>query len=911
MRNERVSLPLLHPASDRERQKVEETDAILRRHCHDDDLVAAIGAALERGGADIAFELADRLCRLKRPVPAGHRVLKAIAARRLGLVEESAALLRRAMQDDPTQLPAARLALDWLPAVERRVPAERILCDDDSDPHVLRAAAILSDTGAGRVHLHDANGVLRLRLLHRGAKANTVTLRLDAHEEAAAALHPQTRSVAVAAGLTLHELRLARPQGPCRADLVVSTGSEIVWSQSLILAHDPADRFDPEPAVAAVDARPILNVIVPLYDDVDATRRCLDSLAAQATQDFVLHVILVEDAAPDPRIGALAETWGRKDDVTVIRNPLNLGFAGAINRGLRACRAGDVVLLNADTVLPVEAMARLRAVAHANPDAGTLTPFTNNGQYTSFPMQYEAGPVPDGAALETVAEAAYAANATETVALPSGIGFCLYIREAAMREAGRLSEEYGNGYYEDVDLCLRIGESGWRNMCATGVFVGHVGSRSFGAAKSHLVARNRARLDRSFPIFASLSAHMVALDPLRPFRARIEARLPGTAEPIMLTIGGEQEHDYEAEAAPGPQTSASASSHVCATVARSSGRPVLATVAPAPAGLANLSLELRPEAASEIAARLALHGIERLVITDPLPVDPRLVEALVSHGIAVAVDEADAGLFCPRGSLLDAEASHCAMPADPAVCDACIARAGSFAPVAANGGVATWRARWAKLVFGEANPSPQVYRARWRGLGDGADARGRAFTKRPTPRRSQPRLALVGGAQHGLDTRFLVALCTALSAQGARDCVVLSGTLDDARLLALPGIFVTGHVEPNELAELAACYGITHAMVGTRRYTPFDPSLSALSATGIPTARFDLSVKRPVIGPSRSLSLPFTIDEDAAARELLRWMTSSDVVHQYNAADDTKNGAQATTSRPSRHTTSASTASLC
>ena len=30
------------------------------------------------------------------------------------------------------------------------------------------------------------------------------------------------------------------------------------------------------------------------------------------------------------------------------------------------------------------------------------------------------------------------------------------------------------------------------------------------------------------------------------------------------------------------------------------------------------------------------------MITDPLPVDPRLVEALVSHGIAVAVDEADA-----------------------------------------------------------------------------------------------------------------------------------------------------------------------------------------------------------------------------------------------------------------------------
>ena len=843
---------------------------------HDDDLVEAIGTALAKNRARDAFELADRLCRLQNSPPASHLVLKAIAARRYGLSGESATLLDRAMRADPTHLHAARLALDWLPPIERQIPAERILTYDDSKPHLLRAARTLAATGTGSpVFTASTNGILRFRAFHQSVGDNPGTLFISPAKGAPRLTGVLARRLDAGAGLTLHEIRLPRPPGPYEAELVFQQADQVLWSKRLMLALDPNDRFAPRPSVQDEGDRPVLNVIVPLYDDLDATKQCLASLKDQAAETFTIHTILVEDASPNPAIAALADTWGWQANVTVIRNTINLGFAGAVNRGLRACVAGDVVLLNADTVLPHRTMARLRDVARDNSEAGTLTPFTNNGQYTSFPTQYRAGPVPDGPTLEAIARAAFTANATEAAPLPSGIGFCLYIREAAMREVAHLSERYGNGYYEDVDLCLRISAGGWRNMCAVGVFVGHIGSRSFGVTKAFLVARNRAIVDRAFPIFASISAHYVSCDPLRIFRERIESNLRATAPPVSMTICGHREAPdlaTDATDATTPAIDEDGRLIAYASLPRSTGGPILTMHNPAPMGLANLSIELNPETAAGVAAQLWHRRVERIVVTDLLALDPQLAEAFVDHGIVVDVKEEDAGLFCPRGSLLDGDGRHCSMPSDPNDCEVCVARAGSIAPVAANGGVATWRSRWARLVFNEMQPPLQAYQARWRRIRESRLGAG-VPVKGPRDRSvERPRLALVGGAREGLDTRFLLGLCTALSAAGSIDCVVFGETLDDAQLMALPGVFVTGMVTPAEIAELASHYTVTHTMAATRRFALFDPAMAALSHAGFPIAGFDLFIQAPEIKANGSLYLPFTMDERSVTQELVRWM---------------------------------------
>ena len=84
-----------------------------------------------------------------------------------------------------------------------------------------------------------------------------------------------------------------------------------------------------------------------------------------------------------------------------------------------------------------------------------------------------------------------AANAGRSVELPTTVGFCMYIRRAALADVGLFdAETFGRGYGEENDFCLRASARGWRHLLACDTFVYHEGAVSFGAGAS---AAARAR----------------------------------------------------------------------------------------------------------------------------------------------------------------------------------------------------------------------------------------------------------------------------------------------------------------------------------------------------------------------------------------------------------------------------------
>ncbi|MCO5129055.1 MAG: glycosyltransferase [Xanthobacteraceae bacterium] len=270
---------------------------------------------------------------------------------------------------------------------------------------------------------------------------------------------------------------------------------------------------------------PVLTVIVPVHGDVDATRACLASLKAELETSPGCCAILVDDASPDPRMRRLLEEFAGDPAIRVRRNAVNLGFARAVNRGLLHAPSGDVVVLNADTVLPPQCLRRFIACAQSSPDIATITPLSNNGEFTSFPVANRFNPFPAPAEFLRIDAAARSSNAGLTVDLPSGTGFCLYVTRRCLDAIGPLSERYGQGYYEDVDYCLRASERGLRNVCAPSIYVGHLGSRSFGATKRALVVNNLKLLNQRFPAHENECAAFVVADPLKEARARIERAL--------------------------------------------------------------------------------------------------------------------------------------------------------------------------------------------------------------------------------------------------------------------------------------------------------------------------------------------------------------------------------------------------
>ena len=158
-----------------------------------------------------------------------------------------------------------------------------------------------------------------------------------------------------------------------------------------------------------------------------------------------------------------------------------------------------------------------------------MTPLSNHGEFTSFPAPNIFNPLASPAEIGKIDAVAATRNRGRVVDIPSGIGFCLYVTRACLDAVELLSEDFHRGYLEDVDFCLRAREHGFRSVCATSVYVGHAGSRSFGQEKRALVVRNLRVLERRFPSHRPECAAFMFADPLRTARQSIERALAPTA----------------------------------------------------------------------------------------------------------------------------------------------------------------------------------------------------------------------------------------------------------------------------------------------------------------------------------------------------------------------------------------------
>ncbi len=223
-----------------------------------------------------------------------------------------------------------------------------------------------------------------------------------------------------------------------------------------------------------------LNVIVPVYRGVDETRRCLNALLAQ-TGGSSTRVVIVDDAGPDPAIKSLLASYSERGGVDLLENPFNLGFVGSVNRALLNCPRGDILLLNADAILPPGAIDRLSRAAPIPPrTSGPSRRSPTTASLRAF-RAVRSVACPDEATIAAIDAAAQRVNDRTIIDLPNGVGFCLYIKDACRQAIGLLNDaDFVDGYLEEVDYCLRAAEAGFRNVCACDIYVGHVGGKSFG-----------------------------------------------------------------------------------------------------------------------------------------------------------------------------------------------------------------------------------------------------------------------------------------------------------------------------------------------------------------------------------------------------------------------------------------------
>lgn len=276
-----------------------------------------------------------------------------------------------------------------------------------------------------------------------------------------------------------------------------------------------------------------VDVVLPVYGPSPDLERCLASLRA-GTDLSANRLLVVADGplheGPSRLVRELEEAAPRA--VVRLGSEARRGYVARANEGMRAT-GRDVVLLNSDTEVPPGWLEGLRDAARSAPDVASATPFSSNATLCSLPFPFTANRVPAGHDVASFARLVAERAARLRPTIPTGVGFCLYLRRDALEDAGLFDEEaFGLGYGEEVDLCLRLAARGWRHVLDDATYVWHRGGGSFG---DETTARARAAerlLARRHPTFLPRLAEFMREDPLRQARARVlEALRPARATP--------------------------------------------------------------------------------------------------------------------------------------------------------------------------------------------------------------------------------------------------------------------------------------------------------------------------------------------------------------------------------------------
>lgn len=278
------------------------------------------------------------------------------------------------------------------------------------------------------------------------------------------------------------------------------------------------------PRLSADAPLPRVAIIIPTRDRADLLARCVDSL--QATDYPHLGVVLVDNGTTSPEALALLRRYRSRAGYTVIERPGAFNFSALCNDGAAASTGELLVFLNNDVVAFDSQWLRRMVAWAVQPQIGIV------GAKLLFPdNRLEHGGVVIGhggiAGHIDIREPGDAAGYMRQLAVSHEVsavtGACIAVRRAKFEVLGGFDADNLPVDLNDIDLCLKAREHGWRNIWCADAVLYHEQSATRGyPAKPATVYRKErsyfrrrwAHVIRDDPFFhpaLSLYSHRVAL----------------------------------------------------------------------------------------------------------------------------------------------------------------------------------------------------------------------------------------------------------------------------------------------------------------------------------------------------------------------------------------------------------------
>ncbi len=203
---------------------------------------------------------------------------------------------------------------------------------------------------------------------------------------------------------------------------------------------------------------PKCDIILPVCDQFEFTKKCIESILENTDSPFRL-IVINNGKNPDTR--KLLDNLERNRDVetTIVYNARNVGWVKALNKGIELSRAPYVCFQNDDTVVTRGWLRKMIRILELKPDFGLINP------------SWEGRP--PGSSIDGF-------NATLEKRPPRRFietdwcrGFSVVIKRAVIEKIGKVDEVYGLAYFDDVDYSVRAIEAGFIALVALDTYVYH------------------------------------------------------------------------------------------------------------------------------------------------------------------------------------------------------------------------------------------------------------------------------------------------------------------------------------------------------------------------------------------------------------------------------------------------------
>jgi hypothetical protein len=244
--------------------------------------------------------------------------------------------------------------------------------------------------------------------------------------------------------------------------------------------------------VATEMNEPQVSVIVLNWNGRRFLKKCLGSLIAQEYSSF--EIIFVDNGSTDGSVELVRNTLGKDSRLRIVALGENYGFSRGNNIGIRFARGEYVVILNNDTEVEKDFIAKLVKIAKSDDAIGSVgckILFQNRKVW--FSQKFTNGGFIVPYFLQTLVEKRIEEISNRFNTNLSNSGCAVLYRKSVLDKIGYFDEDFWSNW-EDWDLGYRINIAGFKSVCIPEPLVYHVSGGSEGSSPERCVRIYRNEL---------------------------------------------------------------------------------------------------------------------------------------------------------------------------------------------------------------------------------------------------------------------------------------------------------------------------------------------------------------------------------------------------------------------------------